>query len=67
MYSFVATNEATGFSGDLMDFFSYLVTNEGFEASQYIPKLEAGMKPFNGMFFKSQMTIGNCTEWFHRH
>lgn len=60
VYSFVATNEVTDFSGDLMDIFSYLETNEGFEASQYITTLEAGTEPFTGMFFNSQISLGNC-------
>lgn len=49
VYSFVAVDEATSFDGDLMDFFDYLVENEGFETEQYITTLEAGTEPFTGM------------------
>ncbi|KAH9206192.1 concanavalin A-like lectin/glucanase domain-containing protein [Leptodontidium sp. 2 PMI_412] len=48
VYSFVATEQATDFSGDLLDFFTYLETNEGFSSSQYITTLEAGTEPFTG-------------------
>ncbi|PQE11471.1 Xyloglucan-specific endo-beta-14-glucanase A protein [Rutstroemia sp. NJR-2017a BBW] len=48
VYSFVAVNEVTSFDGDLMDFFDYLVKNEGFSTSQYLNTLEAGTEPFTG-------------------
>lgn len=48
VYSFVATSEATSFDGDLMDFFTYLIDNEGFSSSQYLTTLEAGTEPFTG-------------------
>lgn len=48
VYSFVAVDEATDFSGDLLDFFTYLVDNEGFSTSQFITTLEAGTEPFTG-------------------
>jgi len=48
VYSFVATSEATDFSGDLLEFFTYLIDNEGFSSSQYITTLEAGTEPFTG-------------------
>jgi xyloglucan-specific endo-beta-1,4-glucanase len=48
VYSFVASSEATSFSGDLLDFFTYLVDNEGFSSSQYLTTLEAGTEPFTG-------------------
>ncbi|KUJ17766.1 concanavalin A-like lectin/glucanase [Mollisia scopiformis] len=49
VYSFVAVDEATDFSGDLLDFFNYLVDNEGFSTSQFITTLEAGTEPFTGI------------------
>lgn len=49
VYSFVAASEATDFSGDLLDFFSYLEENEGFSESQFITTLEAGTEPFTGL------------------
>ncbi|ESZ95627.1 glycoside hydrolase family 12 protein [Sclerotinia borealis F-4128] len=48
VYSFVATSEATNFDGDLLDFLTYLSTNEGWSTSQYINVLEAGTEPFTG-------------------
>lgn len=48
VYSFVAVDEATDFSGDLLDFFTYLIDNEGFSNSQFITTLEAGTEPFTG-------------------
>jgi xyloglucan-specific endo-beta-1,4-glucanase len=49
VYSFVAVSEATSFSGDLLDFYTYLIDNEGFSSSQYLTTLEAGTEPFTGM------------------
>ena len=49
VYSFVATSEAKSFSGDLLEFFTYLIDHEGFSSSQYITTLEAGTEPFTGM------------------
>ncbi|KAM3066056.1 hypothetical protein ACMFMG_010605 [Clarireedia jacksonii] len=48
VYSFVAVNEVTSFDGDLMDFFTYLIDNQGFSRSQYLNTLEAGTEPFTG-------------------
>ncbi len=48
VYSFVAVDEATSFSGDMKLFFDYLVKNEGFSTSQYITTIEAGTEPFTG-------------------
>lgn len=48
VYSFVAESEATSFSGDLMDFFTYLESNEGFSTSQYLLSIGAGTEPFTG-------------------
>lgn len=48
VYSFVASSEATDFDGDLLDFLTYLSTNEGWSTSQYINVLEAGTEPFTG-------------------
>ncbi|ROW01630.1 hypothetical protein VSDG_02015 [Cytospora chrysosperma] len=48
VYSFVATETVTSFSGDMMDFFSYLVDNEGVSDSNYITSLQAGTEPFTG-------------------
>lgn len=48
VYSFVATEAIKSFSGDMMDFFRYLVDNEGVSDSNYITSLQAGTEPFTG-------------------
>lgn len=48
VYSFVASSEIESFSGDMMDFFNYLVDNEGVSDSMYITQLQAGTEPFTG-------------------
>jgi xyloglucan-specific endo-beta-1,4-glucanase len=48
VYSFVAVTQATNFSGDMLEFFNYLVAHEGFSTSQYITTAEAGTEPFTG-------------------
>ncbi|KAI9650579.1 hypothetical protein NHQ30_000597 [Ciborinia camelliae] len=48
VYSFVATSSVTSFSGDVKLFLTYLTTNQGWSASQYINVLEAGTEPFTG-------------------
>ena len=48
VYSFVATSEATSFSGDIKAFFTYLSTSQGFPTSQYLLSIGAGTEPFTG-------------------
>jgi xyloglucan-specific endo-beta-1,4-glucanase len=48
VYSFVAMSEATSFSGDILNFFKYLESNEGFPSSQYLLSIGAGTEPFTG-------------------
>jgi len=48
VYSFVAVTEATSFSGDLMNFLTYLEENESFSSSQYLASIGAGTEPFTG-------------------
>jgi len=48
VYSFVASSAQESFSGDLLDFFSYLESNEGFSTSQYLLSAGAGTEPFTG-------------------
>ncbi|PYH36630.1 putative endoglucanase [Aspergillus vadensis CBS 113365] len=48
VYSFVAQSTTEDFSGDLNDFFTYLVDNEGVSDSLYLTTLEAGTEPFTG-------------------
>ena len=46
VYSFVATSQINSFSGDLMDFWNYLINNQGFSKSQYLQTIQAGTEPF---------------------
>ena len=48
VYSFVAQSTTESFSGDLMDFFTYLIDNEGVSDSLYLTTVEAGTEPFTG-------------------
>jgi len=49
VFSFVAPSEITSFSADLMDFFNYLVQNNGVSASSnYFTGGGAGTEPFTG-------------------
>jgi xyloglucan-specific endo-beta-1,4-glucanase len=48
VYSFVASSPVTSFSGDLLDFFKYLETNQGLSSSLYLIDVQAGTEPFTG-------------------
>jgi len=48
VYSFVATTSQANFSGDLRLFFTYLINNQGYSASQYLKSIQAGTEPFTG-------------------
>jgi xyloglucan-specific endo-beta-1,4-glucanase len=48
VYSFVASDTVKSFSGDLMDFFTYLIDSESFSTSQYLNTVQAGTEPFTG-------------------
>ncbi|KAJ5106405.1 hypothetical protein N7456_003080 [Penicillium angulare] len=48
VYSFVATSTTTSFSGDLKEFFTYLIDNEGLSSSLYLTDVQAGTEPFTG-------------------
>jgi len=48
VYSFVASSQATSYSGDLMNFFKYLESSQGFPSSQYLLSIGAGTEPFTG-------------------
>jgi xyloglucan-specific endo-beta-1,4-glucanase len=48
VYSFVAESEATSFSSNLLLFFNYLESAEGFPSSQYLKNIGAGTEPFTG-------------------
>ncbi|KZT27248.1 glycoside hydrolase family 12 protein [Neolentinus lepideus HHB14362 ss-1] len=48
VYSFVASRTITAFSGDLIQFFQYLESNEGVSSSRYLNSIQAGTEPFVG-------------------
>ncbi|KAE9291330.1 hypothetical protein PR003_g25061, partial [Phytophthora rubi] len=48
VYSFVACKQVENFEGDLMEFFNYLVMDQGFKTSQFLIKVECGTEPFVG-------------------
>lgn len=48
VYSFVAESTTTAFSGDMLDFFTYLIDNEGLSSSLYLIDVQAGTEPFTG-------------------
>ncbi|KAK5128740.1 hypothetical protein LTR85_000073 [Meristemomyces frigidus] len=48
VFSFVASSEITSFSGDVMDFFTYLIDDEGLSSSQYLTSVGAGTEAFTG-------------------
>jgi len=48
VYSFVAASQATNFSADLKDFFTYLINSQSFPSSQYLLSIGAGTEPFSG-------------------
>ncbi|KAG1726544.1 glycoside hydrolase family 12 protein [Suillus paluster] len=50
VYSFVLTNgkKITSFSGDIYEFLSYLVDNEGMSSSQYLTTAQAGTEATSG-------------------
>jgi xyloglucan-specific endo-beta-1,4-glucanase len=49
VYSFLPTSgEITSFSGNLMEFFTYLIDNEGLSSSQYLTSVGAGTEATEG-------------------
>lgn len=48
VYSFVASSTTTSFSGDLKEFFTYLINNQGLSSSLYLIDVQAGTEPFTG-------------------
>lgn len=48
VYSFVATSQVAAFDADVMDFFDYLVANQGVASSACLTTFEAGTEPFTG-------------------
>ncbi|KAJ5506682.1 hypothetical protein N7453_005639 [Penicillium expansum] len=48
VYSFVAESTITSFSGDMLEFFTYLVDNQGLSSSLYLIDVQTGTEPFTG-------------------
>lgn len=48
VYTFVAIDDATDYSGDLLAFYNYLEANEDFPANYYIQSITAGSEVFTG-------------------
>ncbi|KXL42207.1 glycoside hydrolase family 12 protein [Acidomyces richmondensis BFW] len=48
VYSFVASQNITNFNADIRDFFTYLITDQGFDSSQYLVSVGAGTEAFTG-------------------
>ena len=49
VFSFVSTNgNINNFSGDLVDFFDFLVQNYGVSNSMYLQAVQSGLEPFTG-------------------
>lgn len=48
VYSFVPASQIASFSGDLMDFFGYLVSEQSLDESQYLISAGAGTEAFTG-------------------
>lgn len=64
VFSFVAPNEITDFSGDLNDFFKYLIENQGMQSNYYLQTIQAGTEAFTGTgceFTVSPLTLSMKT------
>lgn len=48
VFSFVSQSEESNYSGDLMDFYTYLETNQGVSSDLYLQSIGAGTEPFTG-------------------
>jgi xyloglucan-specific endo-beta-1,4-glucanase len=48
VFSFVASTQQNDFSGDVMDFFNYLIDNQGVPSDYYLESIQAGTEPFIG-------------------
>ena len=46
VFSFVTENQVEDFDGDLMEFLTYLTTEQDMEASQFVINIGAGTEPF---------------------
>lgn len=49
VFSFLSTSgNVESFSGDMKDFFDFLVSDQGYDDSQYLLNAGAGTEPFEG-------------------
>ncbi|KAI6885652.1 hypothetical protein KC360_g3291 [Hortaea werneckii] len=48
VYSFLPSDSINSFSGDVYEFFTYLIKNQGFDESQYLVSAGAGTEAFVG-------------------
>ncbi|KAI6837881.1 hypothetical protein KC366_g6649 [Hortaea werneckii] len=48
VYSFLPSDSINSFSGDVYDFFTYLINDQGFDGSQYLVSAGAGTEAFVG-------------------
>jgi Glycosyl hydrolase family 12. len=48
VYSFVAESTVNNFSGDMLEYFTYLIKNQGLSSSLYLIDVQAGTEPFTG-------------------
>lgn len=48
VYSFLASSSVNNFSGDMKEFFDFLVSDQGYDDSQYLISAGAGTEPFTG-------------------
>ncbi|KAI2642324.1 family 12 glycosyl hydrolase [Xylaria nigripes] len=48
IFSFLSSSQISSFDGDLVSFISYLTSNQGLPASQYVVSIGAGTEPFVG-------------------
>ena len=61
VFSFVAESEQTDYTGDLMEFFNYLVAHEGVSSTQYLQSIGAGTEPFTGSNAELTVTAYSTT------
>jgi len=49
VFSFVAQSEQTSFTGDLQNFYAYLIADQGVPSTHFLLSIQAGTEPFSGM------------------
>lgn len=64
VFSFVATSKQTDFSGNILNFFTYLIDHEGLPSNHYLQTIQAGTEAFTGSgawFTVSPYTLSMAT------